>query len=95
MLTVVVLQHFAAIGALAQYGDSKRQKLARERAAMLLGFVNARLEELQAPREYTEQQEHDRMLAALNADLKDKLDPVMSLGAKWTEDGASSVALEL
>ena len=62
---------------------------------MLLGFVNARLAELKAGREYTEQQEYARIVAALRDDLGEKLDSVMALGAEWTEDGAVAVALEL
>ncbi|HEV3092040.1 MAG TPA: helix-turn-helix domain-containing protein [Candidatus Cybelea sp.] len=95
VLTAYVLQHFAAIGALEKYSETRRQTSNRERAAMLLGFVDARLAALQAGREYTEQQEYARILAALREDLGEKLDAVMALGAELTEDGATSVALEL
>ncbi len=95
VLTAYVLQHFAAIGALEKYSETRRQTSNRERAAMLLGFVNARLAALQAGREYTEQQEYARILAALREDLGEKLETVMALGAELTEDGAASVALEL
>ena len=95
VLTAYVLQHFAAVGALQPYPERRRERSNRERAAMLLGFVNARLAELKAGREYTEQQEYARIVAALRDDLGEKLDSVMALGAEWTEDGAVAVALEL
>lgn len=95
VLAVYVLQHFAAVGALQQYGDASRQKLNRERAAMLLGFVNARLRALEAGREYTEQQEYDRIRKALRKELGGRFDAVMALGAEWNEDEAATVAQEL
>jgi len=95
VLTAYVLQHYAAIGALQQYGDARREKSNRERAAMLLGFVDARLAALEAGREHTEQQEYDRTAKALCSELGEKIDAILSLGAEWTEDGAVAVALEL
>ncbi|HEY2474455.1 MAG TPA: helix-turn-helix domain-containing protein [Candidatus Cybelea sp.] len=95
VLTAYVLQHFAAIGALQPYPERRRERSNRERAAMLLGFVNARLGELKAGREYTEQQEYARVVAALREGLGEKFAPVMALGAEWNEDGAAAVALEL
>lgn len=95
VLTACVLQHIAAIAALANYPDVRRGPAARERAAMLLGFVDARLASLEARREYTESQEYDRVVEALRAALGERLERVMALGAEWTEDGALAVALEL
>ena len=53
------LQHLAAVAALQPNED-------RTRAARLLGYADGRLSALEAQREYTEQQEYDRMLAALH-----------------------------
>ena len=95
VLTAYALQHVAAVGALRQHDDERRARSARERAAMLLGFVNARLESLEARREHTERQEYDRMRIALDAVLDGgKLRDLAALGAAWNEDEAASVALE-
>jgi predicted ATPase/DNA-binding XRE family transcriptional regulator len=94
VLTVYILQHIAAIGAL-QPEHGRRERVSCERAAMLLGYVDSRLIALEAGREHTEQQEYERMVDALRAQLGDKYDAVTALGAEWTEDGAVAVALEL
>ncbi|HKU81762.1 MAG TPA: hypothetical protein VJP76_06285, partial [Candidatus Tumulicola sp.] len=94
VLTAYVLQHVAAVGSL-RVPEEQRAEDARERAAMLLGFVDARLESLEARREHTEQQEYDRMTTALRAAFdENKLGDLMALGAAWSEDGAVAVALE-
>jgi hypothetical protein len=95
VLTAWVLQHLAAVGALQRYANAQRTKHGRERAAMLLGFVDARLATLEVSREYTERQEYERVVAALRESLAERLEHVMALGAEWTEDGAAAVALEL
>jgi len=95
VLTALILQHFVAVGALFHYPEKRRLKANRERAAMLLGFVEARLTALEVRREYTEQQEYDRITKTLREDLAKKLEAVMALGAEWSEDEAVSVALEL
>jgi predicted ATPase/DNA-binding XRE family transcriptional regulator len=90
VLTAYILQHVAAIGILEQ-----SEPAGIERAAMLLGFVDGRLASLEAGREYTEQQEYDRISAALKAALDGRAAELMALGAEWTEDDAVAVALEL
>jgi predicted ATPase/DNA-binding XRE family transcriptional regulator len=95
VMTAYVLQHLAAVAALQKYPDERSAKEGRERAAMLLGFVDSRLGSLEAPREYTEQQEYDRVVAALRVSIGTRLDEIMALGAEWTEDGAVAVALQL
>ncbi|MGC1333906.1 MAG: tetratricopeptide repeat protein, partial [Candidatus Cybelea sp.] len=95
VLTAYILQHFAAIGAFQHYLDARGEKLNRERAAMLLGYVDSRLTALQAGREYTEQQEYDRIKLSLRDELRQKLDSVMELGADWAEDEAMKIALGL
>lgn len=95
VLTACMLQHLAAVAVLQTYPDNGSAQEGRERAAMLLGFVDARLTSLEAQREYTEQQEYDRMMTALSASIGTRLSEVMALGAEWTEEGAVAVALEL
>ena len=95
VLTAFVLQHLAAVGTLRRYSDKQSADDGRERAAMLLGYVDARLKALDARREYTEQQEYERVIFALRDALAQRLDQVMELGAEWTEDGAVALALEL
>jgi predicted ATPase len=85
VLTAFALQHVAAVGALRDRSED---------AAALLGFVDARLTALEAPREYTEQQEYERMLRALRAAFgEEELRELMARGAEWIEDGAVNVAL--
>jgi hypothetical protein len=95
VLTAYVLQHVAAAAALRSH-DGNANGARRERAAMLLGFVDARLQALQAGREYTERQEHERMTDALRSAFgEEKLAELLALGAGWTEEGAAAVAGEL
>lgn len=95
VLLAYALQHLAAIAVLQPYSSARRAREARERAAMLLGFVDARLAALEAPREHTERQEYVRVLASLRDQFKDRLDEMMAFGVRWTEEGAVAVALEL
>ena len=95
VLKACALQHLAAVAALQKYSDKGSAQEGRERAAMLLGFVDARLASLEVQREYTEQQEYDRMMSDLSVSIGTRLPEVMAVGAKWTEDGAVAVALEL
>ncbi|MBV8371900.1 MAG: tetratricopeptide repeat protein, partial [Candidatus Eremiobacteraeota bacterium] len=94
VLTAFVLQHVAAITALQSPSHEPRPPTKLDQAAMLLGFVDARLRSLGARRDFTERQERDRVVAALQSALGDRLDQMMALGAQWSEDGAST-ALEL
>jgi len=90
VLTAYILQHMAAIGMLEESANGTL-----DRATMLLGFVDARLAGLEAGREFTEQQEYERMTASLQAALGKRAAELMALGAEWTEDDAVAVALEL
>ena len=62
---------------------------------MLLGFVEARLKSLGAHRDYTERQEHERVIAVLKSAFGEQLDKLMALGAQWSEEAAAAAALEL
>ncbi|MFN2459526.1 MAG: tetratricopeptide repeat protein [Candidatus Velthaea sp.] len=83
VLVASALQHVAAVAALQPAGDGA------ERAAQLLGYVDARLAELGAAREYTEQQEYDRMCAALRTACGEaELERLVAGGRGWSETEA-------
>jgi predicted ATPase/transcriptional regulator with XRE-family HTH domain len=75
-----VSQHLAAIAAL--------QRADLLRAARALGFVDARLVELERRRGFTEQQEYDTLMNLLRAELGEQLDALMREGARWSKDQA-------
>lgn len=89
------LQHLAAILAFTDHGDDAKRRLgAHARAALLLGYVDAQLTALEAEREYTEQQEYEKMLAALRQALgKDEVANLTAEGSSWSEDQAVAEAL--
>jgi predicted ATPase/DNA-binding XRE family transcriptional regulator len=95
VLTTYILQHLAAVGTLQQDADAAGKALNRERAAMLLGYVDSCLVAVEGKREYTERQEYDRIVTSLRKQLGEKLDAIMTLGTEWTENAAVSAALEL
>ena len=95
VLTAYVLQHLAAVGALQPLSGHGNGDAVRKRAAMLLGFVEAWLTKLEAPREYTEQQEYERVIDSLRATMGDRLESAMAHGAEWSEAAAVAAALEL
>ena len=87
VFVVFALQHLAAVAALKPGED-------RARAARLLGFADGRLNALEAQREYTEQQEYDRMLLAMrDAFAPDELTKLMDEGRSWSEARAISEAM--
>ncbi len=94
-LTAYVFQHIAAIAALNVDSEQHPSAKKREQAAMLLGFVDARLRSLGANRDYTERQEYERAIAALRDALRDRFDAIVALGAEWKEDNAVAVAAAL
>ncbi|HEX3672082.1 MAG TPA: hypothetical protein VHT92_10320, partial [Candidatus Cybelea sp.] len=95
VLAAYALQHVAAIAALERTTEDLPAATRREKAAMLLGFVDSRLAALGALRDYTERQEYDRVAAALRNDLGERFDEIVKLGAHWDEDAAFSIAREL
>jgi predicted ATPase/class 3 adenylate cyclase len=87
------LHHLAAIAAFRPTSEQE-YGADRLRAARLLGYVDARLAALEAVREYTEQQEYDKMLAALrNALGADCVEKLMLEGSTWSEDQAIAEAM--
>ncbi|MGH7754775.1 MAG: BTAD domain-containing putative transcriptional regulator [Vulcanimicrobiaceae bacterium] len=94
MYVAWALQHLAAVAALEPHGDEAVTAQKRKRAAQLLGFVDARYAALASPREHTEQQECDRILAALRESIDpDALALLLSRGAAFAEDEAIEAAL--
>jgi predicted ATPase/DNA-binding SARP family transcriptional activator len=92
-MLVFSLQHLAAISVLRPSPDRQLAE-DRRRAARLLGYVNARLATLEALREYTEQQEYDKMLPALRDVLgADECVKLMAEGSTWSEDQAVAEAM--
>jgi predicted ATPase/class 3 adenylate cyclase len=86
------LQHLAAVAALQGNGAAPREE--RERAARLLGYVDAQLAALESLREYTEQQEYDAILPVLRDALgAGECTRLMAEGRTWSEDQAVAEAL--
>ncbi len=95
VFTAVALQHLGAIAAL-QHDDEADDVHARAQAAYLIGFVDARMDTLASPREYTERQEYDRILAALENEIGDgEMRRLMAEGRTWTEDRAIAEGLAI
>jgi predicted ATPase/class 3 adenylate cyclase len=87
------LQHLAALGTLQQRTDVHRPN-DDVRATRLLGYVDARLEMLEAPREYTERQEYDKIFQVLSDALgADECAKLMAEGSTWSEDQAVAEAM--
>jgi predicted ATPase/class 3 adenylate cyclase len=93
VLMACALQHLAAIGALRPSDEAHSLEL-RRRAAGLLGFADARLTAAEGLREYTEDQELERMLPALREALgADELARLMKVGSAWGEEHAVNEAM--
>jgi len=88
------LQHVAAIAALRPQSDPERAQENHARAARLLGWVEKRLGALEAVHEYTEQQEYDKMCAALRYAMgMERFTESMNEGRLWSDDRAVAEAL--
>jgi tetratricopeptide (TPR) repeat protein len=95
VVLVWALQHLAAVEALRPpEGVLLWDAPDRRRSARLLGYVDARLNALEARREVAETQVYDAMVPALREALgEEQLATLMDEGRKWTEDRAVSKAL--
>ena len=83
----VTLQHLALLAGLA--GECQR-------AAQILGYVDARYTELGNNREQTEQWGYDKLLVALRETLsEDEIAQLAAEGAAWSEDHAVEEALKV
>lgn len=88
-----VLQHLAAIGALAPCEDVHLHRERFRRSARLLGFCESR--SAFGASSYTEQHEHGIVIAALRDELGAEADALLSEGAQWSEEQAIAEALTL
>ncbi len=87
------IHHLAAIAALRD-GGAERASEDRRRAARLLAHVEARLRRLETLREYTEQQEYERLTRSLEEIFcPAELAALTKEGAAFTEDRAVAEAL--
>ncbi len=97
-IAVSAIQHLAAVAALKPQSEVERTSQVRATGARLTGFVDARLDALQIEREsdYTEQQEYDRVLAALRGWTTDEnLADLMASGAAMNVERAIEEALTI
>jgi predicted ATPase/transcriptional regulator with XRE-family HTH domain len=89
----LALQHLAATIVLPSTTPAERSRDALERAARVLGFVNARLETFDFVREYTERGEYDRIEGLLRTEFGNgELERLMTQGGSWTQDRAIAEA---
>ena len=90
------LDLLASIAVLRPEIPSSRVTTLFEKAAYILGFVNARLEVLRSGRDFVEQPQHERVLAKLRDAMgADKLAALMAAGLAMTEEQAVEEALRL
>ncbi|HZY96920.1 MAG TPA: tetratricopeptide repeat protein [Candidatus Cybelea sp.] len=91
---VWAMQHLAAVAALRPNANAERAREDRRRSARLLAHTDARLSSLEALREYTEQQEYDRVSAVLHQSFDEsELAALAKDGRGWTEEQAVTEAL--
>jgi predicted ATPase/class 3 adenylate cyclase len=87
------LQHLAAVAALRSIPDATAEALERRRAARLIGFVDAHLDELEMHRDFTDREEYARIIANLHDALGAEAATFMEEGRSWTETRAADEAL--
>ncbi len=86
------IAHLAAVAALSGAGSRERMEL----AAQLLGFVDARIDEFGAQREYTEEQEYHRVCEALRKTFApEELVELLRAGAALSPERANAYALSI
>jgi predicted ATPase/transcriptional regulator with XRE-family HTH domain len=87
------LQHFLAPALLGIESTDERAAQKYRDAARVLGFIDALLASLGATREYTEEQEYQRLLHRLQGSLDpDELARSMAVGATTSGDSAIEIA---
>ncbi len=88
------LQHLTAIAALFPVETPAESRFDGARAARLCGYVAARWSALEVPRDHTERQEWERLLAALQLTLDEtQRQKLMDEGRMWSEEQAIREAL--
>lgn len=87
------LENLAAITGLRHRAAPNGLSTTYARAARTLGFVNARLEALQAKRDHTSRPQYERVLAVMNASLgSDAVGSLMAEGEVLSEEQAIELA---
>jgi predicted ATPase/class 3 adenylate cyclase len=83
----IALQHLALLGALCGHA---------QRAAQLMGYVNAKYQELGMQRESTEKWGYDKLMDSLRKHLSDaEIEKLAAEGAAWSEDQVVEEALKV
>jgi hypothetical protein len=89
--TAWALQHLGAIAAFRPKIEAEQGRTAHERAARVLGYVDARLVALGSGRLFAGEQEYDRLLALLRDALGGQaVADLMAEAAAMTEDSLNS-----
>lgn len=92
----IAMQHLVAVALLRPNENSSAAYREHLRAARLLGFVDARFEQIGRLRDHTEQQEFDKIVAALQLKFdRGQLAQLFAEGKAWNDDEAEAVALEI
>ncbi len=79
------IQHLSAAAALRPVFDTALAIEQRQRAACLVGFVDAHVAEHGLHRDFTERWEHEQILAAARETLGAGTDALIEEGSNWTE----------
>jgi predicted ATPase/DNA-binding XRE family transcriptional regulator len=87
------MQHLAAVAALRPVSDASLAIQQRRRAARLVGFVDTRVAEHGLHRDFTEQGEHEQILAVVRETLGTESDALIEEGRNWTEARAFEESL--
>jgi predicted ATPase/class 3 adenylate cyclase len=92
VIALFSLQHLAAIAVLSARDNDPSMRDIGGRAARLIGYVDARLNDLEALREYSEQQEYDATVAALSRSLGEEHESLAAQGRAWSQEKAVAEA---
>ncbi len=88
------LQRLAATMALKSEVDASEHRGDLLNAGLLLGYVDTRLQALEVPREYSEEQERTKMLASLHRALgEERTARLIAEGSIWDEEKAVGEAM--
>ncbi len=87
------IQHLAAVAALRPVADASLAMEQRRRAARLVGFLDAGVAEHGLHRDFTEQREHEQILAATREALGTETEALIEEGRTWTDARAFEESL--
>lgn len=90
------VQHLAYVAAMRPPPPNEPGRNGLRRAAQLLGFADAMLHLLSAPRQFTDEHEYEALLTVLRQELGPaETAALMNEGARWNSDDAAREALAL